>query len=604
MAGQLSDFNGAQWTLVPPYPTEQPTPVPTAPSPFTEDDLLSLNYDVFVHIVEALVAVRELGPFSMTCKRIRERCMPFLFRDLLVNVRIPVTSLSLPLGLRPHVRSLTIVDDCADLQVWDFLTRRPTLPFCPDRKLRYTDDPLLCGILNGTVVHAGLSELPFLHTVTIRLDISAVHGLPWHVLEGILTVPQLRHLTTFFVEDAIGRTLANLTAFEYTLDDYRPAPRAYDSEAHALRLILQRVHSTLEVLTLPVECAPLDLLRSLCWPALHELRLRGEPEAPEDPSTPFMHILQNMPALRCLDLRFALPEGTSAQPVWPAGYLPHLGRASQSPWPDLQHLTLSFPSAKDLIYAHLPRTLRSLTLQYFPHLSTHMWQMYKYGVQWHWPGVTAGEMLRILRACCVPELERLEVEYHQDGEEENLLAYIAEAFPKITSLCIRRYRGPGVDEVDVEAIARPLRALAHLRILHLHLDLPGTPAIVYAWRGLDIHPEHERAFGKILNRTADLLAPHLGPSVQLLKLLRSCRYVWYDPWAVYRVLRDSDSDLELYRDGGGGGGSVRVQYDSELSDGIEPSTTVVQRESSSARPPRSPSPKCIPPTVSYDSDSD
>ncbi|KAI0363296.1 hypothetical protein BV20DRAFT_1067223 [Pilatotrama ljubarskyi] len=389
----------------------------------------------------------------MTCKGIRKRCMPFLFRDSVMNAVVPVTSLCVPEGLRPYVRSLTIIDNCPDVYAADLRSGRPGVYSRGfHNELRYTDDPLLCGILDGAVLHAALTDVPLLHTVSLRLPASAVHGIPWGVLDALLTLPNLQHFKCagyiisprpLALTDNSLPSLAKLTSFEYSLDDYRPFPRAYDSETQVLHRLIERLHLTLEVLTISFESAPLHLLSDLSWPRLRELRLRGEPVSPKGLYTPSVCTLKDMPALRHLELRLALPGSIAPQPIWPPGH------RSAWPWPDLKHLTVSFPRASDEIFAKLPRTLRSLTLQYFPHLSTHVWQVHKYGIRWHWPIVTSTEMLRILGACSVPELERLEVEYHQDDGEERLLAYIAAAFPKLVSLCIRRYRAPHVSEVDV-----------------------------------------------------------------------------------------------------------------------------------------------------------
>ncbi|KAI0363298.1 hypothetical protein BV20DRAFT_975852 [Pilatotrama ljubarskyi] len=524
---------------------------------------LQLNDDVFITIAEVLFIERALLPFSMTCRSIRERCMSMLFRESVFSATAPVTSSDIPQRILPYVRSLTIIDRCPDVYAWDNLMGRTESRTPVVLEPQYTDDPLLCGVLDGEVLHAALSAMPLLHTFQLRLDGSAVHGLPPRVLHGILTVPHLQRFTctgytisprSSALEDAMFHSLAKLSSFEYSRDDYRHEPRVYDSEAQMLRLILRHLHQTLEVLAIPVEAAPLPLLRDISWPSLRVLKLRGEPVSSEEHYTPSILTLKNMPALRRLDLQFATREGIFPQPIWPRGY--RLDSVLTSPWPDLEHLTVSFPSASDEIFEHLPNTLRSLTLQYYPHLSTHRWTVDNTNAQWQWPVVTATEVLRILRTC-VPDLERLEVEYHQDDGEERLLEYIAGAFPNLTSLCIRRYRAPDVSQVDVEGIARPLGALAHLRVLYLHLDLPETPVPAPVRWGRDIQAQDERPYAQALDRSAEVLARNLGPSVELIKLLRPHEaYYWDHPWAVYKVSRGSDPDS---------GTSGRAEYSSELS---------------------------------------
>jgi len=49
-------------------------------------------------------------------------------------------------------------------------------------------------------------------------------------------------------------------------------------------------------------------------------------------------------------------------------------------------------------------------------------------------------MLSILCPCKSPHLDKLEIEYHADDEDDVLLQYIATTFPHLTSLRIHRYQ--------------------------------------------------------------------------------------------------------------------------------------------------------------------
>lgn len=236
-------------------------------------------------------------------------------------------------------------------------------------------DPLLCGVYNPRELGTALRNMPRLHAVSMVLCWAEGHGLPWSVLDTVLTVPHLREFTCdhheFSPRPIVPRETENftdpsaaLTAFHYIVSDYRHNPRAYPPEADALRIVLGRLHRTLQVLDLPTEPTSLRHISSLTWPLLRELRLRGELYPSEDRPGPLISALGHMSALRVLDLRFSVPEGSdvSAPPIWPPGL------CATYPWPDLKHLVVSYANTNDQLFQHLPPTLRRLTLQYSPHL--------------------------------------------------------------------------------------------------------------------------------------------------------------------------------------------------------------------------------------------
>lgn len=321
----------------------------------------------------------------------------------------------------------------------------------------YIPDLLQCVVYDPTVLGTALRAMPRLRSVSFELHSWSEHGIPWPVVEAVLTVP---HLREFFCDghafaprsslpqaSEILGSLAALTSFRYRRHDYRPIPRTYESEAAALGLVLRQIHGSLEFLELPAESAPLSDIFDLSWPRLRELKLRGELDLAAACSEPPISALARMSALRNLDLRISSPVGAS-QTIWPAGY------QAEWPWPHLQHLTLSFPNADDQIFQHLPDTLRTLNLQYYPHLSTDLSQIETEAVRmWQFPPSTSSGILRILCACPTTSLDRLELEYHEDDAEENLLQHIAATFPLLTFLKIRRYRQEDAPAVD---LVRPL----------------------------------------------------------------------------------------------------------------------------------------------------
>ena len=63
------------------------------------------------------------------------------------------------------------------------------------RRLHYTDDRLLCGVIDGQVLTAVLPNMPRLRTISISFLCQDVHGLRWETLASILSVPQLQNFT-------------------------------------------------------------------------------------------------------------------------------------------------------------------------------------------------------------------------------------------------------------------------------------------------------------------------------------------------------------------------------------------------------------------------
>lgn len=348
-------------------------------------------------------------------------------------------------------------DKCPDMP-WEgiFYARYPSHP---DRKaLRFTTHPLVCGIYDGPTLRNALSHMPMLHSITLGLEYRTVHGIPWPVLHFILSLPQLREFSLRFhhfapktpQEDVNLACPAPLTSFEHTLNDRRPQNTFYDpgdGEEHAISVVLSGVHKTMERLVLTTEIAP---LRAICttldWPNLRELRLRGGPRTVGDPPLPIIALFAHMSRLRILDLKLTQPAESPPKPIWPLGY------KSTFPWPELQELTVSFPVNRDRIYTNLPATLRTLTLQCFPHITSKYRQ---YGAEGVSGPIQSSGLLRILRRCKLPLLSSLELEYREDDEDDELLHHLGAAFPALRQLKVRRYRRADVRMADVQVVGTP-----------------------------------------------------------------------------------------------------------------------------------------------------
>lgn len=212
----------------------------------------------------------------------------------------------------------------------DFKRSRPS----EGRILKFTTDPVVCGIYHGPALRRALSHMPGLRTLFLSHTYKTVHGIPWSVLQFILSLPQLREFSLRFhhfapktpQEDIRLAHPAPLTSFENTLNDRRPHSTFYTSgegQEHALSVVLSGVHMTLERLALTAEIAPLHAIcTSLDWPNLRELRLRGEPRTVGDPPLPIMTMFAHMPRLHILDLKLAQPAGAPAS-AHLAHRLPH-----------------------------------------------------------------------------------------------------------------------------------------------------------------------------------------------------------------------------------------------------------------------------------------
>ncbi|KAJ8475196.1 hypothetical protein ONZ51_g6709 [Trametes cubensis] len=233
--------------------------------------------------------------------------------------------------------------------------------------------------------------------------------------------------------------------------------------------------------------------------------------------------------------------------MWPAGY-----PAATWPWPDLIELTLSCPQAKDRIYRELPNSLRSLSLQYTPHYMDYAWTRatgHSSNAHWQWPLLTTSDMLCILRQCRLPALRHLALEYLEGDSEEQLLKYIALAFPQLTSLKLRRCHwvvdgGDNRERQDpwavAERICQPISSLRHLRSLAMHLDLEETPYPFSPYQFEQPYDDEDLgSFYNTLHEVADRMALVFGPELEEIKLWRPHDYDIYE-WKCYEVVRSSD----------------------------------------------------------------
>ncbi|KAI0703694.1 hypothetical protein C8T65DRAFT_709229 [Cerioporus squamosus] len=391
--------------------------------------LLDLNSDVLVHIFEELRPGRHLRPLSECSKSLRSLALPVLFRDCLVKMKKPITTGFLPRSLWPYVCCLLLVDAC------------PVRTDPYSYSLRYTDDPMLCGTLDATVLRRSLPAMPRLKRVALLLHSREVHGIRADVAAAIFAAPQVRiiRISSFLFSPKqsllpdSSQDLPPLTSFRYTKDAFREPPRAYPFEVDAIRLMLSKLHRSLEVLELPAEAAPLDVMSRLDWSRLQHLTLMGE--FPSDSPTPLIDVIARMPCLRVLILRLAILRNMDRQCIWPPGW------SVVNPLPEIEELVVTHPSPEDLLYTHLPQSIRRLSLCCSPCYALQVWTPDRYD-RWISPLPAASELFRLLSASPLPRLEHLAIEYNPDDQEDDLWRFFSCAYPQLTSIEFHRMKLP------------------------------------------------------------------------------------------------------------------------------------------------------------------
>ena len=302
-------------------------------------------------------------------------------------------------------------------------------------------------------------------------------------MKAVLSVPTLRHLEVdrlFICPILLDNDIlddfpvAPLATLRYIMPHYRE-PLSFASEVAILDFVIRHVHTSLETLLLPAECAPVQTMSSIPWPRLRELTLRGERWTA--PAIPMVSLFSSMPSLRSLTLELSEPKNVSldARIIWPNGL------SATFPWPNIESFRVSHPDPTDIIYAHLPSSLRALALRPWPHRclrifadintslftanpwdalepwSTHRWSSF--------PITPARDLIQIVRKCELPRLRTLELEYASDAEEPELLRLAVVKFPFLTWLELHRFQSGGSEEV--RAVSSSVNFSTHNKCLLL-----------------------------------------------------------------------------------------------------------------------------------------
>ena len=339
------------------------------------------------------------------------------------------------------------------------------------------EEPFLCTSLDTPGLQLCLRRMTSLRRISLAASTSSsLHGVRWSTLKSILSLPQLEEfllLGLLFSPVLAGDTspeeleipnLEHIKSFRYDAPPFRvegwgtvgPSAQPFRIEETMLRRVLENLHGTVERLTLPAQAAPIQAMAQWDWPRLTELTLRGEWWAEPEPRTPLVSLFARMPRLRKLELELALVQAAEAPSLWPRGPRALAPSRLRFPWTDLTHLSLTHPRADDEVFAHLPPTLRALSLCCFPHKSEEHFLDMGLGSgggvlrQYEYPVLDASAMLGILKRCRTPRLVCLVLEYDADEREDELLWYVGEAFPQVESLEVHRYW-----KVDMTVVRTP-----------------------------------------------------------------------------------------------------------------------------------------------------
>ncbi|TBU27487.1 hypothetical protein BD311DRAFT_665176 [Dichomitus squalens] len=343
---------------------------------------------------------------------------------------------------------------------------------------RYAEDPFLCGVICRSSLQRALQSLPVLNNITIRTWRRVVHGLSWDTVQTISSLLQVREVSIIGLllcpsklpnDDYRCDSHSSLTSFHYEVPSNRFTSLGtcqtypFPSEEEALRLVLGRLHSSLEKLVLSSEPAPMLAMSEWQWPHLRELRLRREWNP--NPPVSYLSLLAAMPNLRVLILDLALVTGEldHTHPLWPPGL------DMTFPLPYLSRLSVSHPHAKDELYYRLPLSIQELSLCCYPHKSEKAWvdRQPIYAVQeYEYPLLTSTDLRSLLETCCLPRLIRLDIEHQADRLELDLLHSIAVLFLRLSWLQVHRYRLREVSEVSYARLSLDkLLTLTHHRMM-------------------------------------------------------------------------------------------------------------------------------------------
>lgn len=273
-------------------------------------------------------------------------------------------------------------------------------------------------------------------------------GVPWSAIMRCLRHPGVtslsfgKHSTWTSASSDIPSDLSlhsyQLTKFAYTPSQWRKAEMVgkrtnleavYALESSYLRALVLPMSAMAESLTLPVETAPLLEMAARDWPCLRTLAFTGGYTHPDQcRAIPFL--LLRMPNLRSLSIEVAQS---------PEMLRPNLLKLPSQNVYHLRSLKVSYPHPDDPIFSCLGDGLTALSLRDAPRHCFH--ERYTPASPFSSsPILTSFECLTILKRISAPSLSVLELVYHADTAEDELLQYLTRTFPLLQELELHRYK--------------------------------------------------------------------------------------------------------------------------------------------------------------------
>ncbi|RPD61771.1 hypothetical protein L226DRAFT_534044 [Lentinus tigrinus ALCF2SS1-7] len=479
--------------------------------------LSTINLDILRLICEELRrdGTIALGALACCSRTLQQVAAPYIFRSYLSYAKADP-----PEHIRQYIRHIII---------WE----------------------TLIGAEAAVWIEHLLDILPSLREITVEESF----GVAWNVLEIILARPRIMSVTfsvsanfrsvEAYPSDDLPSHAVHLTSLVYTPKMWREMavskPRmgvrpvdlnaVFAHEAKCLAGLVPKLRNTVIRLTLPFETAPLRLMAACNWPRLQELSLFGR-YLNDDQAESLPVLLSSLMELRRLSIRVARHASLDRPFI-----LGHRS-ASSTALSGLRSLTVAYPHPDDDLFSIDASHLQHLSLRDWPRYYAHLGFMDRNSPSWAHPLLSAAECLSVLQRMDLPQLTSLELAYlaFSAGSDDDLLDYVANSFPKLTTLELHRYRENREEHVDHRPIVERLAAAKSIRWLRLNLDFHEDHGpYCNVWKLRD--KWFTRLTGELGWEIVEMLEEHC-PLLESVKLL--CHCVPASTWAEFRCCRRAD----------------------------------------------------------------
>ena len=303
--------------------------------------------------------------------------------------------------------------------------------------------------------------LPGLSSVTFKWTLGV---LPWEVVKACLMNPRISFMTldagtidlmddlTYPLNDVMSSSLRRFTFTSTMWREYQYLPsssrhrrwhkdlqRVYTCEEGCLRTILLSMRGTATSLKLPLESTPILDMGRVSWPRLRDLSLHGRFRNMAHVQS-LRELLPGLTSLETLSIQAARTKELRRPAI-----LPTTAPSPDHPplFPALRSLTIAYPNPEDGIFSLDSAGLTHLSIRDCPRF----YNFYAYGSgrvapEWYTPILTPKQCLSILKRMDLAALTRLELVYMSPivTADNELLAHLAQAYPRLTHLEIHRYR--------------------------------------------------------------------------------------------------------------------------------------------------------------------